>query len=83
MSPYDDDNPSEMSCNDLFRELKRLTQKLQRLEELKAPKVIIDYEQERFHLVLNELLKHMSMATIEKEMQTKWLNKKWRDTYEQ
>jgi hypothetical protein len=70
---------SKMSLNQLFRELKDATQKLQRLTELKAPEILIEYQRIRFDTVMNELLKYMSLSGIENEMQTKWLNRKWRD----
>jgi hypothetical protein len=81
MGMFDDVIPEKMTTNELFRELRDLTKRLERLEELKAPQPIIDFEQEKFNSVLNELMKYMSPTIIEKEMQTKWLNRKWKDDY--
>ena len=81
MGMFDNIIPEEMTTNELFRELRDSTKRLERLEALKAPQTIIDYEQNRFNAVLNELMKYMSPAIIEKEMQTKWLNRKWKDDF--
>ena len=78
---FEDVITEELTINGLFRELRDLTRRLQRLEELKAPKVIIDYDQQKFDAVLNQLLKYLSMETIQREMKEKWLNRKWKDDY--
>jgi hypothetical protein len=58
----------KMTSTELFAELTEKTKRLQRLEELKMPKPIIEMEQKQFNAVLNELMKYMSPSIIEKEM---------------
>ena len=65
----------KMTSTELFAELTEKTKRLQRLEELKMPKPIIEMEQKQFNAVLNELMKYMSPSIIEKEM-AKRLQKK-------
>jgi hypothetical protein len=78
---FEEIKPEEMTMNGLFRGLRDLSLRAKRLEELEAPEIIIEYHKDGFQKILKELMKYMNINSIEKEMESKWMNKAWKDDF--
>lgn len=71
----------EMSMNELFDTLNDTVGRIKRLEELKAPETIIEFERKDLLVILNKLSNYFDMQTIETIAEQRKKEKKleWRE----
>lgn len=86
MSMLDTLDPTKMNLDELLDEFIEIQGRIIRLEELKAPSTLIEYEQQKFNSISVEISKYVSMKNLTPLLEKRKLERKkehdaWRKEY--